>query len=69
MEFFDHRARVVLVHSTRASGLRMAAGMDHVVDGPDGTEISAGSATDVGRLTVAANLAPGQRLRVVKLVA
>ncbi|MDP8950056.1 MAG: family 65 glycosyl hydrolase, partial [Actinomycetota bacterium] len=31
-EFFsDHDAQVVLVHSTRESGLRMAAGMDHVV--------------------------------------
>ena len=28
-----HDLRVVLVHRTRASGLRMAAGMDHVVDG------------------------------------
>jgi EAL domain-containing protein (putative c-di-GMP-specific phosphodiesterase class I) len=34
-EFFsDHDTRVVLVHSTRASGLRMAAAMDHVVEGP-----------------------------------
>ena len=32
-----HELRAVLVHRTRASGLRMAAGMDHVVDGPDGT--------------------------------
>ena len=32
-----HELRAVLVHRTRASGLRMAAGMDHVVDGPEGT--------------------------------
>ena len=31
-----HELRAVLVHRTRASGLRMAAAMDHVVDGPDG---------------------------------
>src|SRR3954451_14560795 len=32
-EFFDRAARAVLVHSTRRSGLAMAAGMDHVIDG------------------------------------
>src|SRR5581483_2541970 len=37
-EFFDHAARVVLVHSTRASRLAMAAGMDHVLEGPPGTD-------------------------------
>ena len=31
-----HRARI-LVHHTRQSGLRMAAAMDHLVDGPEGT--------------------------------
>src|SRR5262245_8662422 len=35
-EYFDHANRVLLVHSTRASKLRMAAGMDHLLDGPDG---------------------------------
>jgi alpha,alpha-trehalose phosphorylase len=68
-EFFDHGARVVLVHSTRSSKLRIAAGMDHVVDGPDGTETSAESRPDLGRVTVAASLAQGQRLRVVKFIA
>ena len=34
-----HRdARVVLVHSTKRSKLRLAAAMDHLVDGPDGTD-------------------------------
>jgi alpha,alpha-trehalose phosphorylase len=66
---FDHDASVVLVHSTRASTLRMAAGMDHVVDGPAGTERIAESAPDVGRVTVAADLAPGERLRIVKFLA
>ena len=35
-EFSHHAARVVLVHSTKRSGLRMAAGMDHVVEAPTG---------------------------------
>ena len=59
----------VLAHSTAASGLLMAAGMDHVVDGPEGTETSIESIGDEARATVAADLAPGQRLRVVKLLA
>src|SRR5204862_8133398 len=35
--FGDHDTRVVLVHSTRQSKLRMAAAMDHLVEGPDHT--------------------------------
>jgi alpha,alpha-trehalose phosphorylase len=68
-EFFDIDARVVLVHSTRLSEVRMAAGMDHLVDGPEGTDISAESAPDVGRVTVTADLGTGEGLRVVKFLA
>ena len=68
-EFTDHGLRVVLVHSTRVSGLAMAAGMDHLVEGPDGTDATAESRGDVGRVTVAADLQAGARLRVVKFVA
>jgi alpha,alpha-trehalose phosphorylase len=68
-EFFDHALRVVLVHSTRSSKLGMAAGMDHLVEGPPGTDTAAESREDLGRVTVAADLAPGQRLRVVKFLA
>jgi len=67
--FFDHAARVVLVHSSNRSKLLMAAGMDHVVDGPDGTEHAAESGPDVGRVTIATELAVGQRLRMVKFLA
>ena len=68
-EFSHHDARVVLVHTTKRSGLRMAAGMDHVIGGPGGTQTAAESAADVGRVTVAANLGIGQHLRLVKFVA
>lgn len=69
-EFFDaHGTRTILVHSTRASGLTMSAAMDHVIDGPDGTEVTVESFEDVGRLTVAAEVAPGQSLRLVKFLA
>jgi alpha,alpha-trehalose phosphorylase len=66
--FFDRRERVVLVHSSNRSKLLMAAGMDHVVDGPDGMETAAESGPDVGRVTVATELAAGQRLRVIKFL-
>jgi alpha,alpha-trehalose phosphorylase len=68
-EFFsDHDARVVLVHSTRASDLRMAAAMDHVLEGPPATQMSMESSEDLGRVTVATELEPGQRLRLVKFL-
>jgi alpha,alpha-trehalose phosphorylase len=68
-EFSHHAARVVLAHSTKRSGLRLAAGMDHLVDGPEGTEITSESAAEVGRVTVAANIGVGQTLRLVKFLA
>jgi alpha,alpha-trehalose phosphorylase len=70
-EYCSHRdARVVLVHSTTGSGLRMAAGMDHLIDGPAGTATpEAESSQDLGRVTVTAAVEPGQRLRLVKFLA
>ncbi|MBV9455820.1 MAG: glycoside hydrolase family 65 protein [Rubrobacter sp.] len=68
-EFFSHhQERVVLVHSTRESGLRMAAAADHIVEGPPGTETSVESSEDLGRVTVATELEPGQCLRLVKFL-
>src|SRR5919205_3235405 len=66
--FSDHDARVVLVHSTKESGLRMAAAMDHIVEGPAATQTSAESSEDLGRVTIATELEPGKRLRLVKFV-
>src|SRR5262249_24252953 len=68
-EFFHRGPGAVLLHSTKRSELRMGAAMDHVVEGPDGTETFSESSEDVGRMTVAADLAPDQRLRVVKFLA
>jgi alpha,alpha-trehalose phosphorylase len=67
--FYHHAARVVLIHSTTRSELLMAAGMDHLVDGPDGIEVTAESEPNVGRVTTVAVLRPGQRLRLVKFLA
>ncbi|GGL20192.1 glycosyl hydrolase [Sphaerisporangium melleum] len=56
----------VMVHSTRASKLRVGAAMCHQIDGPEGTLVDADGSGDVSRVTVAARLEPGQRLRLVK---
>ena len=69
----DHGTRgetsVDLAHRTAASGLRLAAAMDHVVDGPPDTWTMAEAGPDTGRVTVTTVLHPGQRLRIVKLLA
>ena len=64
-----HGLRVVLVHATRRSKLGLAAGMDHVVSGPERIDADGEGAGDLGRVTVAANLAVGETLRVVKFLA
>jgi alpha,alpha-trehalose phosphorylase len=58
------------VHTTAVSGLRVAAAMDHVVDGPDGTgQTPAETFPDQARVTVTGTVEPGQRLRMVKFLA
>ncbi|MGI8810355.1 MAG: glycoside hydrolase family 65 protein [Acidimicrobiales bacterium] len=63
------RTAVELAHHTAVSGLRMAAAMDHMVDGPPSTVVTAEAGPDTGRVTVTTVLEPGQRLRIVKFVA
>jgi alpha,alpha-trehalose phosphorylase len=60
---------VYLAHETRRSKLRIATLMRHLWEGPEGTEVSSDSFDDVGRTTFIAGLAPGEELRIVKLVA
>jgi alpha,alpha-trehalose phosphorylase len=62
----DGNPRSVLVHSTRASKLRMAAGMSHQVSGPSRMVVTTESYPDLGRVLVAAEAAPGEDLRLVK---
>jgi len=64
-----HDLRAVLMHRTRASGLLLGAGMDHVVDGPDGTLAEAEVGPDLGRVTVSAELPDGAPLTLTKLLA
>ncbi len=60
---------VVLAHTTRRSGLSLAAGMDHVLDA-EGTPLTrVESESDLGRVTISAELSPGRPLRLVKLLA
>jgi alpha,alpha-trehalose phosphorylase len=61
-------ARALLGHVTKASGLTMAAAMDHVIDGPERTDTSAEFLDDVARVTVIADVAPGRPLRIVKFL-
>jgi alpha,alpha-trehalose phosphorylase len=56
----------ILAHSTRASGLLMAAAMDHEIDGPPGTDSKSAAIKDEASVTVATDLDVGQRLCVVK---
>jgi alpha,alpha-trehalose phosphorylase len=67
--YSDHEGRAVLVHFTERSALRLAAGMDHIVKGPDGTETATESSPDLARVAVTADVQPGERLRIVKLLA
>jgi alpha,alpha-trehalose phosphorylase len=66
--FINRDLAGALAHATSASGLRMAACMDHVIDGPAGTDASSESSEDDARVTVAADLAQGERLRVIKFL-
>ncbi|HEX5095786.1 MAG TPA: family 65 glycosyl hydrolase, partial [Acidimicrobiia bacterium] len=63
-----HDVEVALGHHTRVSGLRMAAALDHLVDGPDGTVTACESDPDLARVTVTTELQPGDTLTVVKLL-
>jgi alpha,alpha-trehalose phosphorylase len=64
-----HELRAGLVHRTKTSKLRIASGMDHVVEGPDGTTTETESEPDLARVTVTTDLEPGEELRVVKFLA
>jgi alpha,alpha-trehalose phosphorylase len=60
---------VALGHRTHRSGLRIAAALDHVVEGPEGTVSTAESEADLARVTVSTELAVGETLTLVKLLA
>src|SRR4051794_19434301 len=59
----------VLVHRTASSGLRVAAGMDHLLDPPPDAVTAMQVQDDLARLTITCQLMREQRLRLVKLLA
>jgi alpha,alpha-trehalose phosphorylase len=64
-----HGRRAVLVHVTKTSRLRLAAGMDHVADGPDDVETTSESEADLARVSATTEIPAGERLRFVKFLA
>jgi alpha,alpha-trehalose phosphorylase len=58
----------LLVHVTRRSGLRVAVGMDHVVESTERMAVTTESHPDWARTTIACEMRPGQVLRVVKFI-
>jgi alpha,alpha-trehalose phosphorylase len=64
-----HDLRVVLVHRTKQSGLRMAAGMDHVVERFDGLDMGAEAGPDLGRVWLTAEIGPDTPLLFTKFLA
>jgi alpha,alpha-trehalose phosphorylase len=69
-EFFGAvDTRVILSHSTNVSGLRIAAAMDHAIDGPPGTEARGEAFENLGRVMVSAEVGPRTPLRLVKFLA
>ena len=64
----SHDLKSELGHRTRVSGLRMAAGIDHVVEGPGTTVTTVESEPDLARITISTELAPGQSLKLIKLI-
>ena len=72
LESEEHLARGssgLLIHHTRVSDLRIGAAMDHIIEGPPGMVVESESSPDIARVTVTTRLKPGERLRIVKLIA
>jgi alpha,alpha-trehalose phosphorylase len=61
--------RAVLVHQTKRSKLRMAAGMDHVIEIPDSSTEDIEATGDLARYTLAARIPQGGSLKMVKFLA
>ncbi|OCB14132.1 glycosyl hydrolase [Mycolicibacterium porcinum] len=59
----------VLVHQTRNSGLRVAAGMDHEIGDGSGNVCDIRAEDNLARMTIAADLAKGEVLRLTKFIA
>jgi alpha,alpha-trehalose phosphorylase len=68
LEHDGHELSATLLHRTRASGLHLAACMNHRVALPGGALTRTDARPDWARTTVSCRLAAGQPLRLVKFV-
>ena len=64
----DPVPRAIMVHRTKVSGLRVAAGMSHVITGPAKMVTHVEGRDDLARCIVAAEVAPGEKLQIIKFV-
>ncbi|GIH16502.1 glycoside hydrolase family 65 protein [Rugosimonospora africana] len=62
-------AQALLIHRVKRSGLRIGAGMDHVIDGSESELVGTRSYQDSARTTVTCQLAAGESLRIIKFLA
>ena len=68
----EHAAResaALLIHRARRSGLLMGAGMDHIISGSPELHVANETWPDSARVIATDVLEPGQKLRIIKLVA
>ena len=62
-------AEALLIHRTKHSGLGVATAMDHLISGSPRIRVRSEVSNDSARVSVTDRLAPGSRLRIVKLLA
>jgi alpha,alpha-trehalose phosphorylase len=67
-EYDANHSGAVMLHSTRVSGLRMAAMMDHIWEGAEDVLVTSDCKPDIGRLTLSTALQPGQTFTLTKLI-
>jgi len=60
--------RALLAHATPTSELMLAAGMDHVVEGPGETESTSEAHEDIARVMFTTKLELGETIRIVKFL-
>jgi alpha,alpha-trehalose phosphorylase len=63
-----HELRAVMVHTTEGSRLRLAVGMDHLIDAGEGVDHEIEARTDFARATCTTEAGPDNPLRVIKLL-
>ncbi|MGZ4174430.1 MAG: family 65 glycosyl hydrolase, partial [Solirubrobacteraceae bacterium] len=68
-ECFAEHTGLLLSHATRSSGLLMTAAAEHEVHGPGNLTVESEAHDDGGRVTFAADVGPGESLRITKYLA